>query len=406
MRRVVITGYGIFSSLGNGVDEVRQSLREGRSGIGVDNLRLELGYRSGLRGMLPEIDVKNILDRKSRLRYAEHGVYAYIATREALKMAKIDDDFLQHNEVGLIMGNDSSAKAVIDGVDIIREKHQTILVGSGNVFQTMNSTLSMNLAVSLGIKGISFTVSAACASSSHAIGLAAMYIREGLQDRIICGGAQEVNQYSVGSFDGMSVFSTRMDEPAKASRPFDTSRDGLVPSGGGAAIILESLESAIERKANIIAEVIGYGFSSGGEHLTIPNIDGPYTAMKRAIDNAHINMSEIGYINAHATSTRIGDSNEARAIDKLQGDYRPFVSSTKSMTGHELWMAGTSEVIYSLIMMQNNFIAPNINLIEKDEAASNLNIPTKAIDSKFDTFLSNSFGFGGTNSALVVKRFE
>lgn len=403
-RRVVITGLGIFSCLGSNVAEVTSALREGRSGIGIDQQRLDMGYRSGLRGMLPDIDTRSILDRRSRLRFAEHGVYAYVAVREALAMAGIDDAFIRSNEVGLIMGNDSSAKAIIEGVDIMRAKHNTTLVGSGNVFQVMNSTLSMNLAVSLGIRGVSLTVSAACASSSHAIGLAAMYIREGLQDTIICGGAQEINEYSVGSFDGMSVFSTQMDDPAKASRPFDKHRDGLVPSGGGAAIVMESLESALRRKANIIAEVVGYGFSSGGEHLTAPNVDGPYTAMQRALNQANISVDEIGYINAHATSTKIGDANEALAIDRLQGSARPPVSSTKSMTGHELWMAGTSEVVYSTIMMLGGFIAPNINLTEKDETAQNLNIITSTTDCKFDSFLSNSFGFGGTNSAIVVRK--
>lgn len=404
MRRVVITGLGIFSSIGNGVDEVVRSLREGKSGIGLSKERLALGYRSGLMGMLPEIDVKDVLDRKSRLRFAEHGVYEYIAVKEALKMAGMDDAYLKSNEVGIIMGNDSSAKAVIEGVDIIREKHLTQLVGSGNVFQVMNSTLSMNLAVSLGIKGVSFTVSAACSSSSHAIGLATTLIRSGIQERIICGGAQEVNEFSVGSFDGIAAFSTRMDEPTKASRPFDTGRDGLVPSGGGAAVIVESMESALSRGATILGEIVGYGVSTSGEHLTIPTSEGPYTAMKRAIEDAGMEVSDIDYINAHATSTKIGDANEAEAIGKLMGEWKPLVTSTKSMTGHELWMAGASEIVYSTLMMNEGFVAPNINLEEKDPKAAGLDIPTKAVDKKIDAYLSNSFGFGGTNAALVVKK--
>lgn len=408
MNRVVITGMGIFSCLGNGVEEVCRSLKEGRSGIVYSAQRNELGYRSPLTGKLPDVDIKDYLDRKSRLRFSEHGFYAYIAVKEALQMAGMDESYLEANEVGLMVGNDSSAKAIIDGVDIIREKKTTLLVGSGNVFQSMNSTISMNLAVNLGIKGISLTVSAACASSSHAIGLAAMMIRSGMQERIICAGAQEVNVYSVGSFDGISAFSSRVDKPQEASRPFDKNRDGLVPSGGGAAIVIESLESAMSRGANIIAEVKGYGISSGGEHLTIPSVEGPYIAMKRALDDAKIDASELDYINAHATSTKVGDANEAKAISKLLGDTKDtcYVTSTKSMTGHELWMAGTSEVVYSLIMMQNSFIAPNINLEEKDENAQLLNIPCEKVDKEINTFLSNSFGFGGTNSALVISKWS
>lgn len=405
MRRVVITGLGIFSSLGNGINEVCRSLRVGKSGIVVNQERLQMGYRSGLTAKLPEVNLKEVLDRKSRLRFAEHGVYAYIAVREALSMAKMNDDYIKQNEIGLIMGNDSSAKAVIEGIDIVREKQKTVLVGSGNVFQTMNSTLSMNIAVSLGIRGISFTISAACSSSSHAIGVATTLIRDGMQDRIICGGAQELNVYSVGSFDGIGAFSIRMDEPTKASRPFDINRDGLVPSGGGAAIVLESLESAQARGAEILGEVVGYGFSSGGDHLTIPSVEGPYTAMQRALNNANMLPEQIGYVNAHATSTKVGDANEARALTQLFGQNGPYVTSTKSMTGHELWMAGTSEVVYSMLMMRNGFIAPNINLEQKDESATSLNIPSKMVEHNFEAFLSNSFGFGGTNSALVIKKF-
>lgn len=404
MKRVVITGLGIFSSIGNGVDEVRRSLREGRSGIGMSQARVDLGYRSPLTGILPEINLKDILDRKSRLRYAEHGVYAYMAVREALQMAGIDDAYLKANEVGIIMGNDSSAKAVIEGIDVIREKNNTQLVGSGNVFQVMNSTLSMNLAVSLGLKGVSFSVSAACSSSSHAIGLAATLIRSGIQKRIICGGAQEVNEYSVSSFDGIAAFSMRKDEPQKASRPFDVGRDGLVPSGGGAAVMVESLESALERKATILAEIVGYGVSTSGEHLTIPTSEGPYTAMKRALNDAGIEPEAVDYVNAHATSTPLGDANEAEALSKLFAGTRPYVSSTKSMTGHELWMAGASEIVYSTLMMMDGFIAPNINLEEKDPKAATLNIPTEAVEKQIDIVLSNSFGFGGTNAALVIKK--
>lgn len=407
-NRVVITGMGVFSCLGNGIEEVTDSLKKGKSGIVYSQERKSLGYRSPLTGKLPEVNIKDYLDRKSRLRFSEHGLYAYIAVMEALKMSDIDEEYMLNKEIGLIVGNDSSAKAIIDGVDTIREKKNTVLVGSGNVFQSMNSTISMNLAVNLGIKGISMTVSAACASSSHAIGIATMMIRSGMQERIICAGAQEVNVYSVGSFDGISAFSSKIDTPQEASRPFDKDRDGLVPSGGGAAIVVESLKSAKERGAHIIAEIKGYGISSGGEHLTIPSVEGPLTAMQRALNDAKIKASDLDYINAHATSTKVGDANEAKAISMLLGDSKSkcHVSSTKSMTGHELWMAGTSEVIYSLIMMNNSFVAPNINLIEKCEEASELIISNEKIDKNIDYFLSNSFGFGGTNSALVISKWK
>ena len=313
-------------------------------------------------------------------------------------------EFIDEKEIGIIYGNDSTAKSTIESADIIREKKDTTLVGSGAIFRGMNSTITMNLSTIFRLKGINFTVSAACASGSHAIGLAYQFIKNGLQDYIICGGAQEVNELSMGTFDGLGVFSVDSKDPSKASKPFDKSRDGLVPSGGGSTIILESYQSAIKRKAPILGEIIGYGFSSNGAHISTPNVDGPAIAMKKAIMEANINISEIDYINAHATSTPVGDANEAKAIYKVFGKNRPYVSSTKSMTGHECWMAGSSEVIYSIIMIHNNFIAPNINLKNPDEAALKLNLVNKTLNKKFDIFLSNSFGFGGTNSALVVKK--
>lgn len=396
---------GIFSCLGNGVAEVEASLRSGRSGIGIDERRTALGYRSALTGILPAIDTRALLDRRSRLRFSEHGAYAYIAVKGALAMAGIDSDYLQANEVGLLMGNDSSAGAVIEGADILRAKQSTALVGS-NVFQALNSTLSMNLAVSFGLTGVSFTISAACASSSHAVGMGTLLIRSGMQERVICGGAQEVGPYSVSSFDGLEVFSCRTSDPTAASRPFDKHRDGLVPSGGGAALVLESLESAQERGATILAEVAGYGFTTGAQHLTTPSIGAPRRAMQRALDDAGIGPQQIGYVNAHATSTPVGDANEAQAIADVFGECQTPVTSTKSMTGHELWMAGASEAIYSIIMMNGGFVAPNLNLTEPDEAAQRLNIPNTAIEHRFDAFLSNSFGFGGTNSALVFRKFK
>ncbi|MBQ9138414.1 MAG: beta-ketoacyl-[Alistipes sp.] len=405
-QRVVITGMGIYSCIGKNKEEVLDSLFNSRSGIGIAPERKEMGYRSSLCGILEKPNLKGMLDRRQRLCLPEHGQYAYLATVEALAQAGIDSNYLLANEVGILYGNDSSAEAVISGVDIIREKKNTILVGSGNIFQSMNSTITMNLSTIFNLRGINFTVSGACASGSHAIGMGYMLIKQGLQQCVICGGAEEVNKYSVGNFDALNAFSTREDEPAKASRPFDKNRDGLVPSGGAATVILESYESAVSRGATILAEVVGYGFSSNGDHISVPNVDGPKRSLQMAIRDAGIDITEIGYVNAHATSTPIGDMNEAKAIAEVFGDHKPYVASTKSFTGHEMWMAGASEVVYSVLMMQNNFIAANLNFEEADEASANINIPKQRVDISFDTFLSNSFGFGGTNSTLIIRKLK
>lgn len=404
-NRVVITGMGVYSCIGKNVIEVKDSLFNGVSGVGIDPHRKEIGYRSSLTGILELPDLKEELDRRKRMSLPEQGAYAYIATKEALKSSGIDQNFLSSREVGILYGNDSCAAPVIEGVDIIREKKNTALVGSGNIFQSMNSTVTMNLSVIFNLRGISFTVSGACASGSHSIGIAYFLIKNGLQECMVCGGAQEINIYSVGSFDALSAFSMREDNPTAASRPFDKNRDGLVPSGGAATLVLESYESAKRRGANIIAEVVGYGFSSNGDHISVPSVDGPIRSLKMAIESSKINLKDIHYINAHATSTIVGDSNEALALSEVFKGYNPYVTSTKSLTGHEMWMAGASEVIYSILMMQNNFISPNINFEEGDEITSRLNIPNKRVDIEFDTFLSNSFGFGGTNSTLIIKKY-
>ncbi len=402
-RRVVITGMGIYSCLGQNLDEVRQSLYQGKSGIILDPVRKEMGFRSGLTAKLEVPNLKGILSRNQRVYIAEEGAYAYMATAEALKNAGLDQDYMDTHEVGILYGNDSSAEAVVKSVDIMRDKKDTTLIGSGSIFQSMNSTVTMNLACLFKLKGINLTVSGACASGSHAIGLGALLIQWGLQDCIVCGGAQEVNPFSVGSFDGISAFSVRENEPERASRPFDRDRDGLVPGGGAATVIIESYESAVKRGAPILAEVCGYGFSSNGDHISVPNVDGPSRSLEMALRQSGIDIREIGYVNAHATSTPVGDKNEAKAIANVFGDYKPEVTSTKSMTGHEMWMAGASEIVYSMLMMKNNFIAPNLNFENPDEDSAKLNIPVRRLDKHFDVFLSNSFGFGGTNSTLIVK---
>lgn len=403
-RRVVITGMGIYSCIGENKEQVVDSLYMGRSGIGLDPARKEMGYRSALTGILRKPDLKLALNRRQRTMLSEHGAYAYMATVEAMTQAGIDADWLKNHEVGILYGNDSSAEAVVHGADVIREKHNTMLVGSGNIFQSMNSTLTMNLSTIFNLRGVNFTLSGACASGSHAIGMAYLLIRQGLQECVLCGGAEEVNVFSMGNFDALGAFSIREDEPERASRPFDKNRDGLVPSGGGATLVVESYESAMSRGATILAEVVGYGFSSNGEHISVPNVDGPVRSLRMALQDAGMTPAQIGYVNAHATSTPIGDLNEARAIDEVFGDSKPYVTSTKSLTGHEMWMAGASEIIYSTLMMQRDFIAPNLNFEEPDEASCRLNIPAERVDCGFDAFLSNSFGFGGTNSTLIIKK--
>ncbi len=404
MRRVVITGMGIYSCLGINKEEVEKSLREGRSGIGIDPMRKEYGYRSPLTGIVPKPQLRELLDRKRRMYLPEQGEYAYMATVEAFADARIDDSYLENNEVGVIYGNDSSAQPVIESNDIAREKRDTVLIGSTSIFKSMNSTVTMNLAMIFKLRGINITVSAACASGSHSIGLGVMMIRNGMQDMILCGGAQETNIYSMGSFDGIRAFSVRTDEPTKASRPFDKDRDGLVPSGGAASLVLEEYEHAKARGATIYAEVLGYGFSSNGYAISLPSSEGCLRAMTNAIKDAGINIRDIDYVNAHATSTPQGDYAEAKALSELFGESKTLISSTKSMTGHECWMAGASEIIYSTLMMQGGFVAPNINFKEGDDMSKLLNITPVTVEKNINTYLSNSFGFGGTNSALVVRK--
>ena len=404
-RRVVITGMGIYSTIGKSLDEVKNSLFEGKSGIIYSPERKEFGYRSALTGWVENPDLKDLLARRQRVTMGQESEFAYMATIEAMRNAGIDQDFFNKNEVGILYGNDSVSEAIIFATDKIREKKDTTLIGSGAIFKTMNSTVTMNLSTIFQLRGINITISSACASGSHAVGLGFIMIQNGLQDMILCGGAQEINKYAMGSFDGLGVFSMRENDPTKASRPFDINRDGLVPSGGAATLVLESYDSAIKRGATILAEVVGYGFSSNGGHISTPNVEGPTIAMQRALENAQMEPCEVEYINAHATSTPIGDANEAKAIYQVFGSKIP-VSSTKSMTGHECWMSGASEIIYSILMMKNGFIAPNINIEKLDEDAQKLNIITQTKNIKINNFLSNSFGFGGTNSAIIVKEFK
>ncbi|MBS7351732.1 MAG: beta-ketoacyl-[acyl-carrier-protein] synthase family protein [Candidatus Limisoma sp.] len=405
-RRVVITGMGIWSCLGTTLEEVKNSLYSGKSGIGLEPERLAYGYRSGLTGIVAKPKLKGVLDRRMRVGLPEEGEYAFMATKEAFEMAGIDADYADRQEIGVIYGNDSTAKPVIEASKIMEEKHDSALLGSGYIFQSMNSTVTMNLSTIFRLRGVNFTVSAACASGSHAVGLGYMLIKQGLQEMVVCGGAQETNFYSMATFDALSAFSVRMDDPTKASRPFDRDRDGLIPSGGAATLILEDYDHAIARGATILGEVCGYGFSSNGGGISQPSDVGSEIAMLRAMKDAGVAACDIDYVNAHATSTLQGDMFEAIALDRIFHSQRALISSTKSMTGHECWMAGASEVVYSLLMMQHNFVAPNINLENPDQYSEKINLTAHTVDTEVNTVLSNSFGFGGTNSALVLKKIK
>jgi 3-oxoacyl-[acyl-carrier-protein] synthase-1 len=405
-HRVVITGMGIWSCLGVTLDEVRDSLYNGRSGIVFSQERKDAGFRSALCAHIARPDLKPYIPRNQRQFMPEEAQYAYMATRQALENAQLDADYIEKHEVGLIYGNDSVAEATMQALDKFREFKDTAACGSGAIFQSMNSTVTMNLACLFKLRGINLTASAACASGSQSIGLASLLIRTGMQDCVVCGGAQEANMYSVAAFDGIQSFSVREAEPTRASRPFDRDRDGLVPGGGAATLILESYEHAKGRGANIIGEIAGWGFSGNGDHISTPNIDGPARSLELCLQNSGVTPQEIGYINAHATSTRIGDAREAQAIARFFGKNATPVTSTKSQTGHEMWMAGASEIIYSILMMKNDFIAGNINFENPDEETACLNILPETREEHFDTFLSNSFGFGGTNSTLIVRNVK
>ncbi len=402
-RRVVITGMGIWSCLGTSLDEVRQSLYEGKSGIVFSQERKDAGFCSPICANVPKADLKPLLSRNQRQLMPEEAQYAYLATLQALEHARLDQDYIDQHEVGVIYGNDSVAESTMQALDKFRQAGSTAACGSGAIFKSMNSTVTMNLATLFHLKGINLTASAACASGSQALGLGFLLIKNGLQDCIVCGGAEENNMYGIASFDGLQAFSKRENDPTRASRPFDRDRDGLVPSGGAATLVIESYEHAVKRGAPIIAEIMGWGFSGNGDHISTPNVAGPARSLELSFVSAGLQPKDIGYVNAHATSTRIGDSREAQAIAQIFGDYRVPVTSTKGQTGHEMWMAGASEIIYSTLMMKNDFIAGSLNFENPDEETACINVLPERISTHFDLFLSNSFGFGGTNSTLIIK---
>ncbi len=401
MHRVAITGIGIVSCLGHDPLTVGAALRAGGSGVVVDEQRTELGFRSPLTGQIRNFET-SILSRKQQKSMPEFAVWAYSSAHDALAMSGLSPDDIQNEQTGLIYGCDSSCIAAVEQVDTLRSKGETKAIGSGQVFRSMTSSITMNMNTLLQTRGACWSLSSACSSGGHALGQAADLIRMGRQDRIICGGAQEINWQSMCSFDGLGAFSLRVDNPAAASRPFDAERDGLVPSGGAASVVLERYDLAQQRGATILGELLGYGFSSDGNQLSVPSDDGMSRAMLMALEQSGLSTAEIDYLCAHATSTRAGDAAEAANLRAVFGAKTPPTSSLKSMTGHELWMSGASQVVYSTIMAQQKFIAPNINYRESDETTAGLNIIREAIPHAPTKVLCNSAGFGGTNSALVL----
>jgi len=399
--QAAITGMGLVSCLGRSLDDVAKALQEGKSGIISDPQRANRGFRSSLTTNVSEFDDKKI-PRRHRRSMCEPALYAYNATKDAIEDANLAKEHLQNDRCGIVFGNDSCIKASVESIDILRETGETHFIGAGYIFRSMNSTVSMNLAGAFGIRGANWTLSAACASGAHAIGQALMLIRSGMQDIVLTGGAQESNWQSTASFDALGVFSTRHDNPAKACRPFDANRDGLVPGSGAACLVIENIEHARKRKARIYGIISGYGFASAGcRNPSHGSSESAARSMKNALQNASVQPDEIDYINAHATSTQIGDHVEACGIAEVFGQDTP-VSSTKSMTGHECWMAGASEVVYTTLMARDNFIAPNLNFKKLDKNTPQINVINQTAKTHIRQAVSNSFGFGGTNATLVL----
>jgi 3-oxoacyl-[acyl-carrier-protein] synthase I len=402
MRRVAVTGLGIVSCLGNTVPDVASALREGRSGIEFIPERKTLGFRSGLGGRIKDLDAPAVPKRNLR----QMGPASYFGVHAALQAigdAGLDGERLKSDRTAIIIGNAGNFQ------DTYRQCHmfhdEGLKLGGTALQKVMADSTSANLSVLLGTRGYSLTVSAACATGAAALGLAFQLIRSGMQDRAIAGGVHEDTWEYFCHFDALKALSIREDEPTKASRPFDKHRDGLVPSAGSGLIVLEELDQARRRGAKIYAELIGYAFTSDGVDMTIPSGEGSVRSMRGALHDAGVRPDEIDYVNAHATSTPVGDVSEAQAIAEVFGK-RPYVSSTKSMTGHEQGACGSSEVIYTLLMMRDHFVAPNINLDELDPQCVGINVvANKAIEAKIDLAVSNAFGFGGVNTCLVMRKY-
>ncbi len=401
MKRVAITGVGAVSVLGLTAESISQSLYTGRSGLVFDPQRLEHGLRSGLTGHIEGFDSAKYLNRKQRKSMPEFAVQAHSAAMDAVLHAGLEPQDLANDTSALIFGNDSCVIPTLDQAEALSQSGSTQSIGSGHVFRCMNSTITMNLNVLFGNTGAGWTVSAACASGAYAIGMAADAIRLGRMERVLCGAAQEMGWNAVSAFDGLGAFSTRHEAPELASRPFDKDRDGLVPSGGAAALVLEEYTLAQKRGATILGEICGFGCSADGEALSVPSSVGLSRAMHMALRDAKMQAHEIDLINAHATSTPRGDAAEAENIVRVFGENCPPVMALKALTGHELWMSGASQMVYATLMTQQGFTAPTYNFTEGDTAP--LNILRQRKEEPARAMLCNSAGFGGSNACLVVR---
>ena len=403
-KRAVITGMGSISCIGNNLEEISNSLRQGISGISKNDEYNDLGFRSKVSGSIL-IDLKDLIDRKLFRFMGEAAAYSYLSALDALRDSKLPESIFETDRIGVIAGSGgASSRSQVDAADILREKGVK-RVGPYRVTQTMGSTVSACLATSLKIKGVNFSISSACSTSAHCIGSAWEQIQLGNQDVIIAGGAEDEHWTQSGLFDAMGALSSNYNEnPTAASRPFDENRDGFVISGGGGILIVEELEHALSRKAKIYAEIKGYSATSDGDDMVAPSGEGAKNCMKKSLEMS--GLKSVDYLNAHGTSTPAGDPIELNAIKSVFKDDIPIVSSTKSLTGHTLGAAGVQECIYSILMMNGNFIAGNKNLTDPIPEADGINIPEKSLQKEFDSFMSNSFGFGGTNVSLVLSKFK
>ncbi len=403
-KRAVITGMGSISCIGNNLEEISNSLRQGISGISKNDEYNDLGFRSKVSGSIL-IDLKDLIDRKLFRFMGEAAAYSYLSALDALRDSKLPESIFETDRIGVIAGSGgASSRSQVDAADILREKGVK-RVGPYRVTQTMGSTVSACLATSLKIKGVNFSISSACSTSAHCIGSAWEQIQLGNQDVIIAGGAEDEHWTQSGLFDAMGALSSNYNEnPTAASRPFDENRDGFVISGGGGILIVEELEHALSRKAKIYAEIKGYSATSDGDDMVAPSGEGAKNCMKKSLEMS--GLKSVDYLNAHGTSTPAGDPIELNAIKSVFKDDIPIVSSTKSLTGHTLGAAGVQECIYSILMMNGNFIAGNKNLTDPIPEAEGINIPEKSLEKEFDSFMSNSFGFGGTNVSLVLSKFK
>lgn len=403
MKRAVITGLGIVSSIGNNAEEVTASLKQGKSGITFSEQFAEMGMRSQVWGK-PQIDLKEHIDRKALRFMGDAASYAYLSMEQAIKDAGLEESQYSSERVGIIAGSGgASSDNQVVSADTLRNKGVR-RVGPYMVTRCMGSTVSACLATPFKIKGVNYSISSACATSAHCIGNAWEMIQLGKQDMVFAGGGEELHWALSSQFDGMGALSTQYNaNPAAASRTYDSNRDGFVSAGGGGMVVVEELEHALARGAKIYGELVGYGATSDGYDMVAPSGEGAIRCMKQAL---HGIDAKLDYLNTHGTSTPVGDVKELEAIQTLFGDNSPAMSASKSLTGHSLGAAGVQEAIYCLLMMQHNFIAPSINIDDLDPAAHGLDIVTSKREQALNLVMSNSFGFGGTNASLVFQKYQ